>query len=261
MAAKLPDRDLPWPICWDGVALIAQREGCRLRAYRCQAGKFTCGWGETDGVGPNTVWTQIDADRRFCDSLAERTHQVLALCTVEPGPHQLAALVSLSYNIGVPALAKSTVMRLHNAGDHAGAARAFALWNKFRNPATGRLEVSAGLTSRRAAEAALYLQPDDEAPHAMPQAVADEPRLASSPTMQTAVTVGGAGAVGVLKSLTDTADQVSGAGTALAPVWQLVTGIAEGLHVQPLTLVCAGAVAAGGLLAYRRWRQRAQGVA
>lgn len=258
---KLPDRSLPWPICWEGVVLIAQREGCRLRAYRCQAGRWTCGWGETDGVGANTVWTQAYADQRFCDSLTERTRQVLALCTVEPTPHQLAALVSLSYNIGVPALGKSTVMRLHNAGDHASAARAFALWNKFRNPQTGRLEVSPGLTSRRAAEAALYLQPDEDAPHAMPQAVADEPRLASSPTMQTAATVTGAGAVGLLKQLSDTADQASGIGSAVAPVWQLLTGIAEGLHVQPLTLVCAGAVAAGGLLAYRRWRQRAQGVA
>jgi lysozyme len=42
------------------------------------------------------------------------------------------------------------VARKHKAGDHAGAAAAFALWNKSKG------KVLAGLTRRRAAEAALY---------------------------------------------------------------------------------------------------------
>lgn len=72
-----------------------------------------------------------------------------------PTPNELGALVSLAYNIGVDALAGSTVLRRHNAGDREGAAHAFAMWNKAR--VNGRLRVLPGLVKRRAAEAALYL--------------------------------------------------------------------------------------------------------
>ena len=47
MASKLPNPSLAWPIVMAGVALIAQAETCRLKAYRCPAGVWTCGWGET----------------------------------------------------------------------------------------------------------------------------------------------------------------------------------------------------------------------
>ena len=61
--STLPDPALPWPLPLPAVALIAEREGCRLRAYRCPAGVWTCGWGETSGVTPETVWDQAEADR------------------------------------------------------------------------------------------------------------------------------------------------------------------------------------------------------
>ena len=60
-------------------------------------------------------------------------------------------MVSLSYNIGTAAFARSSVARLHNAARYPEAGQAFALWNK----AGGRL--MPGLVARRAAEAALYL--------------------------------------------------------------------------------------------------------
>lgn len=187
----VPNEALAWAIDYhDGVLPLADDEGCRLVAYRCIAGRWTCGWGETDGVTPNTRWTQDYADRRLCDSIAERAAQVQALCTTEPTDFQLAALVRLSYNIGIDGLRKSSVMRAHNRGDHEAAARAFALWNKFTNPKTGRLEVSAGLTARRAREAGLYLRPA-EGEHPMPQAVAPESSMAASPINQ-------AGGVGVV---------------------------------------------------------------
>ena len=61
---------------------------------------------------------------------------------------QFDALVSFHYNTG--AIGRATLTRRHRAGDHAGAAREFARWNR----AGGR--VLAGLVRRRAAEAALY---------------------------------------------------------------------------------------------------------
>lgn len=63
---------------------------------------------------------------------------------------QFDALVSFAFNLGIGALAKSTLLKKHQAGDYAGAAKEFARWNK----AGGK--VLAGLVKRRAAEAALY---------------------------------------------------------------------------------------------------------
>lgn len=252
---KLPDPSLAWPIAMAGVALIAEREGCRLRAYRCPAGVWTCGWGETDGVGPNTVWTQAYADQRFCDSLTERTEAVRAACTVEPTPHQLAALVSLAYNIGAAGFRKSTVLRQHNAGNTAAAARAFSLWNKARNPSTGKLEELSGLTARRAAEAALYLQPHhDDQPAAMPQSVEAESKPAAGPIAASGATVATTG--GLIAALGPLGDQIAAVKGALAAAKGLIVdtlGVPAD-WVLPLLLIGAGIV----IVRYRL-RQRAEG--
>lgn len=185
-ATQLPDPKLPWPINMDGVALIAETEqgpggGVALRAYRCPAGVWTCGWGETDGVGPNTKWSKAYADSRFCDSLEERAAAVKSSVTYHTTDNQLAALVSFAYNVGIAGFRRSGVLAAHNRGDHQAAARAFALWNKAT--VGGVLTVLPGLVTRRAREAALYLTPDAHAVHTyvMPQAVEPESSLARSP--------------------------------------------------------------------------------
>jgi GH24 family phage-related lysozyme (muramidase) len=125
-----PNSSLQWPIPLKAVELIAQAEGCRLKAYRCPAGVWTCGWGETVGVSPVTAWTQAEADDRLLQSLTGLSLKVLGVCSREPAPNELGVMCSLAYNIGMGAFAKSTVLRAHNAGDHQAAARAFSLWDK-----------------------------------------------------------------------------------------------------------------------------------
>ncbi len=64
---------------------------------------------------------------------------------------QFDALVSLAFNIGVNALAKSTLLKLLNNKDYAGAASQFGRWvyaNKKRLP---------GLVKRREDEKQLFL--------------------------------------------------------------------------------------------------------
>lgn len=184
---RYPDATLPWPIPYAGVQLLAEYEqgptgGCALAAYRCPAGVWTIGWGETDGVRPGDVCTPEQADRWLVEDLGERAAAVRGHCTREPSPHELAALVSLAYNIGLAGLRRSTAMRAHNAGQHEAAARAFGLWNKAR--VGGQLVELPGLTARRAREAALYLTPDADAQPRMPQAVEAESSLARSPIAQ-----------------------------------------------------------------------------
>ena len=99
-AQQLPDPSLAWPLPMEAVEMIAECEqgpggGCALVAYRCPAGVWTCGWGETAGVGPKTRWTKEFADARFCDSLHERVNAVRAVVTVESSENEIAAMTAL----------------------------------------------------------------------------------------------------------------------------------------------------------------------
>lgn len=195
----MPDHAKPWPIPVAAVFEIAQSEGLETVAYLCPAGVWTIGWGETDGVHPGDKCTKEQADQWLLEDLQDRTQQILKLCKVEPSPNELGALTSLAYNIGMGGLAKSTVLRQHNAGNKQAASRAFGLWNKAKDPGTGQLRELAGLTARRAREAALYLKPEPgQRTEAMPQAIEAESKPAAGPISAGAVVAGGAGAVEVL---------------------------------------------------------------
>jgi lysozyme len=202
-ATQLPNPRLPWPLPLPQVYEIAHDEqgprgGVALVSYLCPAGKWTNGWGETDGVTRGMRWTKEYADQRFCDSLTERTNQVLALCTIAPTANQLAALVRLSYNIGVPTLARSSIIKAHNAGNFQAAGRAFNLYIQSVNPATKKYHEPPlpGLISRRARESALYLTPEPEDYHQpAPQAVAPESSLARSPIAVSGAVTSAAGVV------------------------------------------------------------------
>jgi GH24 family phage-related lysozyme (muramidase) len=134
---------------------VQQFEGCKLTAYPDPGSgddPWTIGWGSTGpGITKGTVWTQEQADKRFAEHLAEFGRGVAKLVGDAPTTQaEFDALTSFAYNLGLENLRTSTLLKLHKVGDHAGAADQFARWNK----AAGR--VMAGLTRRRAAEAALY---------------------------------------------------------------------------------------------------------
>jgi lysozyme len=143
-----------------GLALIRQFEGCaRLRpdgmveAYPdpgTGGEPWTIGWGATGpGIGPGTVWTQQQCDARLESDVARHARDVaIALGDAPTTQAQFDALVSFHYNTG--AIARSTLLRRHLAGDYRAAAEEFARWNR----AGGR--VLEGLVRRRAAEAHLY---------------------------------------------------------------------------------------------------------
>lgn len=102
-------------------------------------------------VRKGDVWTVERARKRFRLHLAEFGEGVDRALAGKPATAaQKAALVALAYNIGLSAFSRSTVLKRHRAGDYAGAANAFAMWNK-----AGGRELT-GLTRRRAAEAELY---------------------------------------------------------------------------------------------------------
>ncbi len=134
----------------NGLALIRQAEGLRLRAYKCPAGVWTIGFGTTAGVKEGQVITKERAEELLRDDVKRFEDQVLRLVKAPLTQGQLDALVSFTYNLGAANLGNSTLLRLLNAGDYRGAAAQFDRWTK-----AGGKELP-GLVKRRAAERALF---------------------------------------------------------------------------------------------------------
>ena len=134
---------------------IAGFEGCRLVAYPDPGSggdPWTIGYGATgSGIARGAVWTQAQADARLASDIARFGTGVAALlhgCITSQ--HEFDALTSFAFNLGLKALADSTLLRKHCRGDKAGTAAEFHKWVY----ASGRK--LPGLVKRRAAEARMY---------------------------------------------------------------------------------------------------------
>lgn len=232
------------------IALIKRSEGLELTAYFCPAGVPTAAWGHT---GQDVTAEDVRAKRKFSMKQAERWLAddyrkfevgVLAACTLAPSDNQLGAMTCLAFNIGLAAFRKSSVLKAHNRADFPAAARAFGLWNKAT--VGGRKVVLPGLVARRAAEAALYAEPDsiDAGEYGIPQAVEAEKPMSESRTVRAGTL---AAAAPVLGMIAEASRQVAEIRDSLGP-WL------------PWALVSAG-IAAGAWVIYERWQQRQRGEA
>ncbi len=143
------------PINAAGLEIIKRNEGLRLDAYPDPAtggDPWTIGYGHTGQVHEGMTISQAQADAYLAEDLDKFETGVNDLIE-QATDNQFSAMVSLSYNIGLGNFEKSSVLKLHNAGEYPAAANAFLMWNK----AAGR--VFAGLERRRNEERTLYLTP------------------------------------------------------------------------------------------------------
>jgi lysozyme len=153
--------------------LIHGDEGCAkavvnmpgyFTTYLDATGTPTLGWGST---GPDIilgmVWSAAQCESRFETQMAAFAAEVDRVVKVPINENQKAALVCFEYNVGEGALASSTLLKLLNAGDYAGAAAQFHLWNHSKGV------VLADLTERRAQEATLFMTPVVGEPVAAPK--------------------------------------------------------------------------------------------
>ncbi|MCR6502611.1 lysozyme [Shinella sp. CPCC 101442] len=139
-----------------GRKAITQREGNVLTAYQDSVGVWTIGVGHTSAAGAPAVAkgmkiTAAESDEILSRDLKTFEAGVRAAVKVPVNQNEFDALVSLAFNIGVGAFSKSTLVKKLNAGDRAGAADQFLVWNK----AGGK--VLQGLTARRQAERKQFL--------------------------------------------------------------------------------------------------------
>jgi len=237
-------------VCQAAIDIIKQAEGLRLTAYRCSAGKPSIGFGSTKGVtesdiGKRTI-TEAEAERRLVEDVAYAADQVDKAVTVPLTDNQRGALISLVYNTGPGAKGvksgiivlkeggPSTLLRRLNDRNYAAAAAEFDKW-----VFAGGKKL-AGLITRRAAEKALFLTPDNEV------VPVPEPVPTPAPTLTPAVSRVGSGAA---------VSALAGAPAAwiIAAVWNAV------LPQSPMPIEVAMAVGSGistGLYLLVDWLSR-----
>jgi len=135
----------------DGLNMTKQFEGCVLTAYQDQVGVWTIGYGHTGrGVVSGLGITQDQAAAFLASDIAGVATFVNQAVTVPLQQNQFDALVDFAFNLGRAALAGSTLLKEVNAGNFAGAAGQFPLWDHAGG------QVVAGLLRRRNAEQAMF---------------------------------------------------------------------------------------------------------
>lgn len=112
---------------------------------------WTIGFGTTGvGIVEGLVWTQTQADSQLTVRLNQAADAVDRSVKIVLSSAQKAALVDLTYNIGMTAFANSTLLKLLNNDDLNGASGQILVWNKSGG------EVSNGLVLRRKTEYDLF---------------------------------------------------------------------------------------------------------
>lgn len=137
-----------------GLALIKSFEGELLTAYADPAtggDPWTIGVGHTGSeVHRGLKITSAQSMAYLASDVAKFEKAIIAAVKVPLTQNMFDALVSWTFNVGSGNMRSSTLLKKLNAADYDGAAKEFANWNK----AAG--SVMAGLTRRRAVEAALF---------------------------------------------------------------------------------------------------------
>ncbi len=146
-------KPLPEPrgISQAGIDLIKHWEGFRSNAYLCPGNVWTIGYGHTKNVYQGMCISKAQAEELLKEDLKHFENAVRKFVTVKLNQAQFDALVSFTFNVGVYAFKKSTLLRLVNQGSFKGAANQFDRWvyaNRKKLP---------GLIKRRAEEKQLFL--------------------------------------------------------------------------------------------------------
>lgn len=129
------------------IKKITEFEGFSNTAYRCPAGKWTCGIGHTSGVTATTTCTRKEAERWLREDLAPVEAYVNTIEQVRT-QGQYDALVDFAYNLGLGNLKSSTLLRKIKAG-----ASTEDIQEQFRRWVYAGGKVLKGLVKRREWEA------------------------------------------------------------------------------------------------------------
>lgn len=140
-----------------GLDHIKQWEGLRTTAYKDVAGIWTIGYGHTAAAGEpkpkaGMKITEKRATEILMSDLGQYEQAVEDAVKVDINDNQFAALVSFTYNVGIGAFKKSTLLKKLNKGDYDSVPTEIMKWTK-----AGGKRVQ-GLVNRRRAEGAIWIK-------------------------------------------------------------------------------------------------------
>src|ERR1700743_959647 len=134
-----------------GLRLTESFEGFASKAYRDSGGRWTIGYGTTQGVHEGMTCTQEQAQGWLLRDVAAAVQGVNHLTKIPLSQNEFDALVDFTYNVGLGNFAGSTLLKRVNEGNKGAASIEFLHWDKVHG------KVIEGLTRRREAEMKLFL--------------------------------------------------------------------------------------------------------
>lgn len=152
--------------------MLKHHEGVKQRPYQCPAKLWTIGVGSLlypeqaripstpEGMvkrkawplkpEDNRVWSMEEIDRILAKDVERFERGVARLITIPLKQHELDAIISFAFNLGLGTVQRSTMRAKLNRGDKEGAIESLLKYNK----AGGK--VLRGLDNRRKDEAAMF---------------------------------------------------------------------------------------------------------
>ncbi|AUH00976.1 lysozyme [Prodigiosinella confusarubida] len=150
LAALLPDYSR-LHTSRNGLALIANLEGCQLSPYKCSAHVWTNGIGHTAGVSPHHTITEQEAAANLVSDVINVEHALSRCMPVKMPQPIYDAVVSFTFNVGSRAACQSTLAFFINKQRWLDACNQLPRWIYINGV------ISPGLEQRRKRERTLCL--------------------------------------------------------------------------------------------------------
>lgn len=145
----------------EGIDAIVQREGLKLKAYRCIAGYLTIGIGHTSGVREGQIITKDTAYALFREDIDPVEHHLNQLndrLLRKFKQHEFDALVSLIHQIGLGNFSTSTCRKYILAERPLEQiANEFPKWSYVTDPVTKKKVWSDAVCDRHKSERKQFL--------------------------------------------------------------------------------------------------------
>ena len=137
------------------VEFIKREEGFSPTPYRCNANILTIGYGTTEGVTEDMVVTEKEATKLLRNYIEHSLKDIEAIFTSTLLlNHQVDAILSFVYNIGMPRFKSSTLLKCLLDNDIDGVKKQWMRWVYVDR------KYNKGLYARRKRELNLFLTGD-----------------------------------------------------------------------------------------------------
>lgn len=131
------------------VPFVKEKEGLRLKAYKCSANRWTIGCGHTRGVHEGMTIDLQTAERFLRDDIQNVVDELAPYVKTPVTEGQFIALVSLAFNVGAPAVSRSHTLQHLNNKQLEKAKAGWLTFNKVNGVPNEKI------TNRRRSEVAL----------------------------------------------------------------------------------------------------------